>query len=83
MTLAAAAARCNRPEWRGAACPRVVISGQTTRRFTCGVTEEANSFRCLILDLDCLFQGFGHQVDEGMAVAIDGEQIYPNLKVRR
>jgi sulfur-carrier protein len=56
--------------------PRVVISGQAARRFTGGVTElevEANNFRRLILELDRRFPGFGHQVDEGMAVAIDGE----------
>ena len=56
--------------------PRVVISGQAARRFTGGVTElevEANNFRRLILELDRRFPGFGHQIDEGMAVAIDGE----------
>ena len=60
--------------------PRVVISGQAARRFTGGVTEievEANNFRRLILELDRRFPGFGHQIDEGMAVAIDGE-IYQN-----
>ena len=56
--------------------PRVVISGQTARRFTGGLTElevEANNFRRLILELDRRFPGLGHQIDEGMAVAIDGE----------
>jgi hypothetical protein len=41
-----------------------------------GVTElevEANNFRRLILQLDRRFPGLGHQIDEGMAVAIDGE----------
>jgi len=54
----------------------VVISGQAARRFTGGVTElevEANNFRRLILELDRRFPGLGHQVDESMAVAIDGE----------
>jgi sulfur-carrier protein len=40
------------------------------------VTElevEANNFRRLILELDRHFPGLGHQIDEGMAVAIDGE----------
>ncbi len=56
--------------------PRVVISGQAARRFTGGVTElevGANNFRRLILELDRRFPGLGHQIDEGMAVAIDGE----------
>jgi hypothetical protein len=55
--------------------PRVVISGQAARRFTGGVTElevEANTFR-LVLELDRRSPGLGHQIDEGMAVAIDGE----------
>ena len=56
--------------------PRVVISGQAARRFTGGVTElevEANTVRRLILELDRCFPGLGHQIDEGMALAIDGE----------
>jgi len=59
----------------GGTLPRVVISGQAARRFTGGVTElevEANNFRRLILELDRRFPGLGHQVDEGMAVVIDG-----------
>jgi hypothetical protein len=56
--------------------PRVVISGQAARRFTGGVTElevEANNFHRLIIELDRRFPGLGHQIDEGMAAAIDGE----------
>jgi sulfur-carrier protein len=56
--------------------PRVVISGSAARRFTGGVTElevEATNFRRLILELDRRFPGFGHQVEEGMAVAVNGE----------
>jgi sulfur-carrier protein len=56
--------------------PRVVISGQAARRFTGGLTElevEANTVRRLILELDRRFPGLGHQIDEGMALAIDGE----------
>jgi hypothetical protein len=56
--------------------PHVVISGQTARRFTGGAAEfdvEADNFRRLILELDRRFPGLGHQVEEGMAVAIDGE----------
>ena len=54
---------------------RVHFSGEAARRFTGGLTEievEANNFRRLILELDRRFPGLGHQVDEGMAVAIDG-----------
>jgi hypothetical protein len=56
--------------------PRVVISGQAARRFTGGASEfdvEATNFRRLVLELDRRFPGLGHQVEEGMAVAIDGE----------
>ena len=57
--------------------PRVVIaSGGTVRRFTGGVTEldvEATNFRRLVLELDRRYPGLGKQVEEGMAVAIDGE----------
>jgi molybdopterin synthase sulfur carrier subunit len=56
--------------------PHVVISGQAARLFTGGVTElevEANNVRRLILELDRRFPGLGHQIDEGMALAIDGE----------
>jgi hypothetical protein len=56
--------------------PGVVISGQAARRFTGGVTEpevEANTFRRMVLELDRRFPGFGRQIDESMAVAIDGE----------
>jgi molybdopterin converting factor small subunit len=55
---------------------RVHISGQAARRFTGGLTElevEANTVRRLILELDRRFPGLGHQIDEGMALAIDGE----------
>jgi molybdopterin converting factor small subunit len=56
--------------------PHVVISGQAARRFTGGVSEfdvEANNFRRLVLELERRYPGLGHQVEEGMAVAIDGE----------
>ena len=56
--------------------PHVVIAGQAARRFTGGLAEfdvEATNFRRLILELDRRFPGLGHQVEEGMAVAIDGE----------
>ncbi|MCW3475546.1 MoaD/ThiS family protein [Limobrevibacterium gyesilva] len=56
--------------------PHVTISGSACRRFTGGQTEfevEATSFRRLILELDRRFPGLGRQVEEGMAIAIDGE----------
>jgi molybdopterin converting factor small subunit len=46
------------------------------RRFTGGATEfevEANTVRRMIAELDRRYPGLGHQIDEGMAVAIDGE----------
>jgi hypothetical protein len=46
------------------------------RRFIGDVTElemEANNFRHLILELDRRFPGLGRQIEESMAVAIDGE----------
>ena len=56
--------------------PKVVISGDAGRRFTGGKAElevAATTFRRLVLELDQRFPGLGHQVEEGMAVAIDGE----------
>jgi sulfur-carrier protein len=56
--------------------PHVVIAGQAARRFTGGASEfdvEATNFRRLIIELDRRYPGLGQQVEEGMAVAIDGE----------
>lgn len=56
--------------------PRVVITGTVARRFTGGQTEvdvEANTVRRMIAELDRRFPGLGHQIDQSMAVAIDGE----------
>jgi molybdopterin synthase sulfur carrier subunit len=56
--------------------PRVVITGDAGRRFTGGQAElevAATTFRRLVLELDQRFPGLGKQVEEGMAVAIDGE----------
>ena len=56
--------------------PHVVISGQAARRFTGGLSGldvEATNFRRLVLELERRYPGLGHQVEEGMAVAIDGE----------
>jgi molybdopterin converting factor small subunit len=55
--------------------PRVVISGIAARRFTGGQSEfevEANTVRRMISELDRRFPGLGQQIDESMAVAIDG-----------
>ena len=56
--------------------PKVVLAGMSARRFTGGETEfevEADTVRRMIAELDRRFPGLGHQIDEGMAVAIDGE----------
>ena len=56
--------------------PKVVITGDAGRRFTGGRSElevAATTFRRLVLELDERFPGLGRQVEEGMAVAIDGE----------
>jgi len=65
--------------------PRVVIAGTAARRLTGGVSEfevEADTVRRMILELDRRFPGLGHQIDEGMAVAIDGE-IYQDAYLAR
>jgi len=57
--------------------PTVVLSsGSAAQQFTAGQTEfevEATNFRRLILELERRFPGLGHQVEESMAIAIDGE----------
>ncbi len=56
--------------------PHVVISGQAARRFTGGVTElevKADTFRRMVLELEGRYPGLGRQIEESMAVAIDGE----------
>lgn len=56
--------------------PRVILAGSASRRFTGGQTEievEADTVRRLILELDRRFPGLGRQVEESMAIAIDGE----------
>jgi molybdopterin converting factor small subunit len=58
--------------------PRVILTGEVVRRFAGGKTEiqvEADTIRRLILELDHQFPGLGKQVEEGMAIAVDG-QIY-------
>jgi molybdopterin converting factor small subunit len=54
----------------------VLSSGSAGEALTGGVTEfdvEATNFRRLVLELDQRFPGLGRQVEECMAVAIDGE----------
>jgi molybdopterin converting factor small subunit len=56
--------------------PKVVISGTSCQRFTGGKTElevAATTFRRLVLELEARYPGLGKQVEESMAVAIDGE----------
>ena len=56
--------------------PKVVISGTSCHRFTGGKTElevTADTFRRLVLELEQRYPGLGKQVEESMAVAIDGE----------
>ncbi|HUN43119.1 MAG TPA: MoaD/ThiS family protein [Acetobacteraceae bacterium] len=56
--------------------PKVLISGSSCQKFTGGKTElevAATTFRRLVLELEDRFPGLGEQVEEGMAVAIDGE----------
>lgn len=56
--------------------PHVVISGSGVRHLTGGQSEfevAATTFRKLITELESRFPGLGTQVEEGMAVAINGE----------
>jgi sulfur-carrier protein len=57
--------------------PKVVLSsGSTSLALTGGQTEfevEATNFRRLVRELEQRFPGLGREVEEGMAVAIDGE----------
>ncbi len=55
--------------------PHIVLSGSSCQRFTAGRTEldvTARTFRQLVRELDTRFPGLGRQVEEGMAIAIDG-----------
>jgi molybdopterin synthase sulfur carrier subunit len=57
--------------------PKVVLSsGSVSRQFADGQTEfevEATTFRRLVLELEQRYPGLGKQIEESMAVAIDGE----------
>jgi sulfur-carrier protein len=72
--------------------PKVILTGDAGRRFTGGKAEldvAATTFRRLVLELDERFPGLGRQVEEGMAVAIDGEifqdayaaQLHPDSEI--
>jgi molybdopterin converting factor small subunit len=54
----------------------ILSSGSAARSFAGGHTEfevEATTFRRLVLELERRFPGLGKQVEESMAIAIDGE----------
>jgi len=56
--------------------PKVIVTGPAIQQFTGGRSElevAATTFRRLVRELDERFPGLGKQVEEGMAVAIDGE----------
>ena len=56
--------------------PHVIMTGIAARRLTGGQTEfdvDADTVRRMIAELDRRYPGLGKQIDEGMAVAIDGE----------
>ena len=57
--------------------PKVILaSGGSCHQFTGGKTEfdvQATTFRQLVRELERDYPGLGNQVEEGMAVAIDGE----------
>lgn len=55
--------------------PRVILAGSACRQYTGDLAEldvEATTIRRLILELDQRFPGLGRQVEDSMAVAIDG-----------
>ncbi|HTC09111.1 MAG TPA: MoaD/ThiS family protein [Acetobacteraceae bacterium] len=56
--------------------PKITLSGSSLLHFTNGQTElhvAADTFRRLIRELNARYPGLGTQVEEGMAIAIDGE----------
>ena len=55
--------------------PRVFFSASACRQYTGGLSEvevDATTFRRLVLELEKRFPGLGQQVEDGMAIAIDG-----------
>jgi molybdopterin synthase sulfur carrier subunit len=56
--------------------PVVTIAGSAGLRYTRGLAElrvEATTVRKLITELEARFPGLGREVDEGMAIAVNGE----------
>jgi molybdopterin converting factor small subunit len=56
--------------------PKVLLSGSAAQRYTGGQTElevSATTFRRLVAELENRFPGLGKQVEDSMAIAIDGE----------
>ncbi len=57
--------------------PKVILaSGGSCLQYTGGETQfdvEATTFRQLVRELERKYPGLGNQVEESMAVAIDGE----------
>ena len=56
--------------------PNVLLSGSAAQRYTGGQAElevTATTFRRLVAELESRFPGLGKQVEESMAIAIDGE----------
>jgi molybdopterin converting factor small subunit len=56
--------------------PVVTIAGAAGLRYTRGLAElrvEATTVRRLIAELDARFPGLGREVDDAMAIAINGE----------
>ena len=54
---------------------RIVLTHSACRQYTGGMAElesDATSIRGLVRDLEARFPGLGRQVEESMAVAIDG-----------
>jgi molybdopterin converting factor small subunit len=56
--------------------PKITLSGSSLLHFTAGEAElhvTADTFRRLIRELNERYPGLGTQVEESMAIAIDGE----------
>jgi sulfur-carrier protein len=74
-----------REQGEGLLMPHVVMAGMAARRWTGGLSEfevEADTVRRMITELDRRFPGLGQQIDESMAVAINGE-IYQDAYMAR
>jgi len=61
---------------------RIVLTHSACHRYTDGKAElesDAASIRALVRDLETRFPGLGRQVEESMAVAIDGVMYQDDL----